>query len=62
MNKKQKKGSHPRHRCIGSSDSLRGTADNRLCAILQPLWFPYLVIGYDILKKAWKGNPEQTGI
>ena len=23
---------------------------------------PYLVIGYDILKKAWKGNPEQTGI
>lgn len=40
-----------------------------LCAVLPTTGYvrfatfmvPYLVIGYDILKKAWR-NPEQTGI
>lgn len=59
MNKETEKGSHPRHCCIGSSDSLRGTADNRQVR-LQPLWF---LSGHRIRYPArLEGNPEQTGI
>ena len=42
------------HRCGGAPDSIEFPSGNRnyqICIIL----IPYLIVGYDILKKAWKG-------